>query len=111
MRAPASAAAADERFEDRGVGGLARRDVADRDADAARAGHGRAGDAGKSRFGLDEQVVGLALMVGRAGREAADVADDETRKALAQARAADAEAVGCARRKVLDEDVGLGKHA
>src|SRR5256885_3224151 len=67
---------------------------------------GRARDREKARLALDQQVVGLLVAVGAVSAVAADVADDEARKALAQRRVGQAHARGRAGRQVLHQHVG-----
>ena len=110
QRTLAGPAAPDQRFEDGGVGGFARGDVAQRNADARGVRAFCAGDGRETDLGLKQQVIGLAITVRRARRIARNLADDQPPVALAKLRPAEPEA-GCgARREVLDEDVGAGDH-
>ena len=77
LGALAAALARDQGLEDRLIGIQAGGDVDDRDADARRL--RGAGDRREPDFGLDQQVVGLALRVGSALAEAGDRAADQPR--------------------------------
>ena len=87
--------------------GGAGRDIDDGDADARRAVRS-AGDRGKSAFGLDQQVVGLAVRVGAVVAIAGDGAADQLGVVLAQAFQREAELVHRTGLEVLDQDVGAG---
>ena len=110
MRALTGARPPQQRLEDRGIGGLPGGDVDDRDADARRPRAFIAGDRGEPGLGLHQQIIGLAAIIRTVGRIARDVAGDQPRMALAQRRAADAQAVGRSRRQVLDEHIRLRQH-
>jgi hypothetical protein len=97
-------------FEDRRIGRLAGGDIADRDADPARARLRRTRHARQARFHLDQEIIGLALMIGRAGGIAAVIADNEPRKLCAEPRTAEAETVRRAGGEVLDEHIRASEH-
>ena len=84
----------------------ARRGVADRDADAPRAGSGRAGHRHHAAHPLGHLVESTALGVGTVLPESREAGVDEARVAREEHFGPDAEPVLHARAKVLDEHVG-----
>ncbi len=96
--------------EDAAVGVHAGGDIGDRTAGL---GHlvrpGAAGHRKEAALALDQQVVGLLLLVGTAFAVAGDIADDQSREALAQRLVGQAQARGGARREVLHQHVGAGQ--
>ncbi len=105
----AGAAAHEQRFENGLVSFESCGNIDDRDAHAGRRLR-PAGDRGDARFGLDQEVVGLALRVRAAFAVAGDRAADEPRIVLAQPLEGKAELGERAGFEVLHEHIGLGDH-
>ena len=83
-------------------------DVADRDADPARAGR-MPGDPRHAALRLNQQVVGLHVAVGVAAAVAADIDGDQPLVARPQLRRVEARAGGGTGGEVLHEHVRLGQ--
>ena len=99
--------AREQRFQDRGMRGGAGRDIDDGDADAGSA-FRSAGDRGKAALGLDQQIIGLAILVRAFVTVAGDGAADQRRIILAQPFAREAELVHRAGLEILQQHVGAG---
>jgi len=94
---------------DRGVGGHAGGDVADRNADPARR-FRRARHRGEAAFALHQKIIGLGVAHRAVFAISADVAGDEARKPFAKRRRIKPQLCQRAGQEILDEDIGARQH-
>ena len=104
----AGARAPDQGFEDRLIGIQAGRDIDDGYPDARRL--ARAGDRGKTRFRLDQKIVGLARGVRTRLAETGNAATDESRKFASQLGDRKPELFDRAGFQILHEHIGAFEH-